>query len=61
MNWVKEGDQNPKFYHAVIKEKKKWLLIQITKEKDIVTRNLLEIGDLAQQYFSTLFTHLLTI
>lgn len=55
MNWAKEGDRNSKFYHAVIKDKKKHQLIQIIRENEIVTTDSLEIGDLAQYHFSTLF------
>lgn len=56
MNWAKEGDRNSKFYHAVIKDKKKRQIMQNRKENEIVTTDPLEIGDLTQQHFSTLFT-----
>lgn len=56
MNWTKEGNGNYAFYHAVIREKKKRQLIQITREDESVTTHVAEIGLLAQDYFSNLFT-----
>lgn len=39
MDWTKNGDLNSKFFHAVIKEKKKGYLTQITRGDDTISSN----------------------
>lgn len=56
MKWTKDGDRNSAFYHAVIREKTKRQLIQITREHESVSTVAPEIGLLAHDYFSNLFT-----
>lgn len=56
MNWIKDGDKNSAFYHAVIKDKKKRQMIQIARDDDSLTTNEMEIGALAQDFFLDLFT-----
>lgn len=56
INWVKDGDRNSKFYHAVIKDRKRRQVVQLAREDDSVTTSATEIGTRAQFYFSDFFS-----
>lgn len=48
MDWVKDGDRNTAFYHAVIRDKKKRQQIQLARDDESITSNASEIETLAQ-------------
>lgn len=56
LDWTKEGARNTKFFHAVTRERRKKQLIQITRNDGDVTTSAKEIGELAVNFFSELFT-----
>lgn len=55
MDWLKEGDRNSKFFHAVIRERRKKQNIQIALPNGEVTNAAAEIGRIAQDFFADLF------
>lgn len=56
MDWAKDGDRNSAFYHAVIRDRQKRHKIQLAREDESTATDALEIGNLAQAFFSELFT-----
>lgn len=55
MEWTKDGDRNSKFYHAVIKERRKRQIIQLTSPNGELTTEPNEIGAMAKEFLSDLF------
>lgn len=56
MNWIKEGDRNSKFFHAVIKERRKKQVIQIVRPDGDTPSSASEIGARAHDFFADLFS-----
>lgn len=56
MNWLKDGDRNSIFFHAVIKEKQKRQTLQIALPNGDITTTAADIGAIAQEYFAELFS-----
>lgn len=56
LDWMKDGDRNTKFDHAVIKERKRRQLIQFTLPDNTVTSDAKTIGAAAEHYFFDLFS-----
>lgn len=56
LDWVKDGDRNSKYYHAVIRNRRKRQLTQITLDSGEVTSTPAIIGNLAMEYFASLFS-----
>lgn len=56
MDWMKDGDRNSKLFHAVIKERRKKRIIQIQQPNGEISTSPSEIGELAQDFFSDLFS-----
>lgn len=55
LTWMRDGDKNSKFYHAVIKERRRRNITQISRPDDTVTVDPKEIGTLAEQHYKSLF------
>lgn len=55
MAWTKDGDRNTKFYHAVIKERRKKQIMQIALDNGEVTNSAQIIVGLATDFFSNIF------
>lgn len=53
---MKEGDKNTKFFHMMIRERHQKQTIQIRLQDGTTTRDAKEIGELAELYFSKLFS-----
>lgn len=56
MDWMIDGDRNFKFFHAVIKERRKKQIIQITRPNDETSTLSSEIGVMAQDFFADSFS-----
>lgn len=61
MEWLKDGDRNSKFFHAVIRDKRKKQHIQIELSNGDVTTSAADIGTMAQDFLRIYFPHLHTI
>lgn len=55
MEWTNNGDHNSKFYHSVIKERRKSQEIQLARVDGSLTSDPREIGPMAQEFYSDLF------
>lgn len=56
LDWARDGDRNSKYFHAVIRERRKRKLTQLTLANGDITTSPSEIGRLAVEFFSDLFT-----
>lgn len=56
MAWMKKVDRNSKFFHAVIKEKRMRQVTQISKDSGDITSDPYEVGAMASEYYSDLFS-----
>lgn len=56
-NWLREGDENSKFFHATVKGRRKKNTIQkIQRDNGTWTENDQEVGEEIAQYYDHLFT-----
>lgn len=56
MDWMREGDRNTKFFHAVIKERRRKQVTQICLLDGETTTSALAVGAMTQDYFAELFS-----
>lgn len=56
MDWLKDGDRNSKFFHAVIKDKRKKQHIQIELPNGDVTTSAADIAARVQDFLVDLFS-----
>lgn len=56
LDWTKFGGRNTKYFHAIIKERRKYQAMQLARADESIISETKEIGEVAQVYFSALFT-----
>lgn len=56
INWTEFGDRNSKFFHALIKERRKNKTIELARSDGTLISNAAEIGNEAQTFFADFFS-----
>lgn len=54
--WLQEGDRNTKFFHAMIRERRRKNSLTLQQPDGTIINNPNQISDMAAEYFSRLFT-----